>query len=567
MRVFCPEHHRGFFAPRQSPIKCENRGHILGELDFAGESKRPLEIGWQYCCNCEHFCPAELETEGIPRCSVCARQSSVMYLCDRCYTLSFESRTAVQTKNFALSSEGRPEPSCPGCLHEAPVDLYEHSCDGLGATFFTPLSNCPACDERLDIGPSFPASVAYYLKRTKARNKLNATFDYESELFVPVGDGEFVVVSNGDQSIVLPRPARFATKRDFYDFYQDYYHCAKPGPGEVQIIQPATVIRVSGGWKPQASGILEIVSDQPKKEALPLKREPVELTPQISTVAPAREKTATTLKADSESIECTDCGSLVETKYAFCWKCGHPTGERSLAGNRNLSSIPPVLEDEDQTAEHRVVSAGVPIFSWALPKEPVNSSTNGAVLKLIAVAVIGLVVMGLGLYVLVRWTSASAPATDAHAVEQGQSEAGSESGNINPNRESVEPSPPVSTPEEALRDLRSRSITDSDSSAAQAALEFLAPVEKQHVRDYRLPLERARLLVKAQSERFETEAFAALFIAAEKAINSGKAQEMLNSLHRHRTGDFRMLSRGHTEWRQLVRALRGKNARLLNATV
>ena len=34
MRVFCPEHKRGFFAPRQSPIKCENRGHVLGELDF-----------------------------------------------------------------------------------------------------------------------------------------------------------------------------------------------------------------------------------------------------------------------------------------------------------------------------------------------------------------------------------------------------------------------------------------------------------------------------------------------------------------------------------------------------
>ncbi len=566
MRVFCPEHHRGFFAPRQSPIKCENRGHILGELDFAGESKRPPEIGWQYCCNCEHFCPAELSKEGIPRCSVCARQSSTMYLCDRCYTLSFESRTAVQTKNFALTAEGRPEPSCPCCLHEAPVDLHEHSCDESSATFFTPLRSCPVCDERLDIGPSFPATVAYYLKRTKASNKLNATFDYENELFVPVGDGEFVVVSNGDESIVLPRPVRFATKRDFYDFYQDYYHCAKPGPGEVQVIQPATVVRVSGGWKPQAPGALEVISDQPKKEAQPLKRRSPELAPQVIPTAPALEKTAPTAQVESGSIECAECGSLVETQYAFCWKCGHSIGERSLKRDRKTSSAPPLFEDEDQTAEHRVVSAGVPMFSWALPKEPVTSSANGAVLKLIAVAVIGLVVMGLGLYVLLRWTSASTPATDTHAVEQGQSDAGSGSGAISPNKESSDASPPVSTPEEVLRDLRSRRITGSDHSAALAALEFLAPVEKQHPSDYRFPLERARLLVKAQSDKFQTEAFAALFIAADRAIKSGKAQEMLRSLHSHRTGDFRVLSSGHTEWRQLVRALRSKNARLLNAT-
>src|SRR6266581_1567876 len=120
MKVFCPEHKRGFFAPRQSPIKCENRGHILGELDF----------------------------------------------------------------------EGAAQPSCPGCLQATSADLREHTCDGLGASFITALSSCPICQERLDIGPSFPSSVARYLKRTKAANKVNVTFDYETELFVPVEDGE-----------------------------------------------------------------------------------------------------------------------------------------------------------------------------------------------------------------------------------------------------------------------------------------------------------------------------------------------------------------------------------------
>src|SRR5262245_44926309 len=71
MRVFCHEHKRSFFAPRQSPIKCENRGHVLGELDFAGEGASSFELQWQYCCNCEHFCVLDFEGTGLQRCPVC----------------------------------------------------------------------------------------------------------------------------------------------------------------------------------------------------------------------------------------------------------------------------------------------------------------------------------------------------------------------------------------------------------------------------------------------------------------------------------------------------------------
>ena len=116
MRVFCPEHKRGFFAPRQSPIKCENRGHLLGEIDFEGQSVTPAELQWQYCCNCEHFCPVDFDQYGLQRCPVCSRKSSLLYLCDRCYVISFESNTPLQTKNFTLTPEGAPQPSCPGCF-------------------------------------------------------------------------------------------------------------------------------------------------------------------------------------------------------------------------------------------------------------------------------------------------------------------------------------------------------------------------------------------------------------------------------------------------------------------
>ena len=97
------------------------------------------------------------------------------------------------------------QPSCPGCLRPASADLHEHTCDAVNASFVTGLNTCPICEERLDIAPAFPSLVANYLKRTKAANKVNVTFDYETGAFVPVEDGEFVVVTNQDQAFVLPR--------------------------------------------------------------------------------------------------------------------------------------------------------------------------------------------------------------------------------------------------------------------------------------------------------------------------------------------------------------------------
>src|SRR5215213_1473150 len=270
MRVFCTEHKRGFFAPRQNPIKCENRGHLLGTMDFEGEAQLPAEIGWQYCCNCEHFCPVDFDRDGLERCPVCTRRSSLLYLCDRCHLISFESNTPLQTKNFTLSAEGMPQPSCPGCLRSPGADLHEHSCEATGAFFVTALDTCPACEERLDIAPSFPSPVALYLKRTRSANKVNVTFDYETESFVPVEDGEFVVVTSNEPPVVLPRTPRFAARRDFYEFYQDYYHCPKPDAGEVQIIEPASVARAGNGWKLESSGLLEVLPEQPKKKVVPV---------------------------------------------------------------------------------------------------------------------------------------------------------------------------------------------------------------------------------------------------------------------------------------------------------
>src|ERR1043165_727320 len=364
MRVFCPEHKRGFFAPRQSPIKCENRSHLLGEIDFEGQAKTPVELQWQYCCNCEHFCPVDFDQYGLQRCPVCTRRSSLLYLCDKCYVISFESNTPLQTKNFTLTADGLPQPSCPGCLRPASTDVHEHTCDEVNASFITGLNACPICDERLDIAPAFPSLVANYLKRTKAANKTNVTFDYETAAFVPVEDGEFVIVTNQDQPFVLPRATKFSTKRDFYEFYQDYYHCPNPDAGDVQIIQPAFVSDTGNGWSLIATGMLEVTKPQPKKTVSPVVQPPVVQPPVIQPPVvkppvikreeevipePAVAPKVAAKKEENGARACPECGSMIEEKYSFCWKCGHALeGERKP---RNMLSAIDLVDDE-MTIQH-----------------------------------------------------------------------------------------------------------------------------------------------------------------------------------------------------------------------
>ena len=588
MRVFCPEHKRGFLTPRQSPIKCENKGHLLGELDFQGEAKLPLELQWQYCCNCEHFCPIDFKRDGLERCPVCTRRSSMLYLCDRCYTISFESNTPLQTKNFTLTSEGVLQPSCPGCLQETSADLREHTCDGLGLSFITALNSCPICRERLDIGPSFPCSVAHYLRKTKAANKRNVTFDYESELFVPVEDGEFVLISTGNeaiQTIVLPRTARFASRRDFYEFYQDYYHCAKPDAGEVHIIQPATVVPTVAGWKLLTSGILEVPEGQPKKKtsAAATRPQPDALArkePLLSVAA---------MKEESPATPCTHCGSLVETRYAFCWKCGNPLtppppkNESSVTYSEGPRAILPLAEianedDEELTVQHEVRPVGSPMFSGALAREPERAgSPKGSVLKLIVVAVVGLILVSLGLFVLVRSASRIASVTtgqpDTPPVSSDvQSDPKLSTSHAVESPVATERTPQrtsAARPEEAeLKALREKRIAVRASTTASdrsAILQAFLGAEKQYPNDYRFPYERAKLTIKGSHARSHDEAFSALSLAAEKAINTGKAHEMLHGLEADKAGDFHKLSHGHHEWNQLAEALKNKDTSLLTA--
>ena len=578
MRVFCPEHKRGFFAPRQSPVKCENRGHLLGEMDFEGVSHTPVEIQWQYCCNCEHFCPVDFDQYGLQRCPVCTRRSSLLYLCDRCYVISFESTTPLQTKNFTLTGDGAPQPSCPGCLRPASADLHEHACDEVNASFVTALSACPICEERLDVAPAFPSLVAQYLKRTRAANKTNVTFDYETGAFVPVEDGEFVVVTNTDQPIVLPRTARFSTKRDFYEYYQDYYHCPNPDAGEVQIVEPAVVARVGDGWTLESPGVLDVIREQPRKKVVTPVAAVVQPPPVVrreEVAAPKPEPVAPPPPAPKNeqpgARACSDCGSMIEAKYSFCWKCGNAMDADRKTSGRNpgtLMSFSALDLDDELTVQHEARPISSTMLPWTTSSPERPAASRGSMLKLMSIGAGALMIVSLGLFGLLRSDTQTASVTVSEPQVQQAAPAQPTattfttevSRSASTQTTTTQQVADDITPDDELKKLRERGMT-ATSSERSKIIQAFAKVEKQYPRDYRFPYERAKFVVKAKRR---TEAFKALKVAAEKAITTGKANEMLSGLETDKTSDFSELSEGSFKWSRLVAALKRKDTSLLS---
>lgn len=107
-----------------------------------------------------------------------------------------------------------------------------------------------------------------------------------------------------------------------------------------------------------------------------------------------------------------------------------------------------------------------------------------------------------------------------------------------------------------LTDLRDRRVS-APPSEGNKILAAIEDAEKKYPTDYRFPYERAKLSIKGMISHHE--AFEAIFLAGAKAIDNGKAQEMLNDLMSDKEGDFYKMSRGHHEWSTLEAALRNND--------
>ncbi len=116
--------------------------------------------------------------------------------------------------------------------------------------------------------------------------------------------------------------------------------------------------------------------------------------------------------------------------------------------------------------------------------------------------------------------------------------------------------------DQEIKLLRERRTGAKPSESAEIIAAFQG-AEKSYPVDYRFPYERAKLSIAGVASHHE--AFGALALAAEKAIDNGKTREMLDSLMADKDGDFRKLSRGHREWRVLEEALRNKDRASLKA--
>ncbi|HEY0764816.1 MAG TPA: hypothetical protein VGD61_20730 [Pyrinomonadaceae bacterium] len=115
------------------------------------------------------------------------------------------------------------------------------------------------------VEPLFPISTGDYLNKMQRSSNIVRP-DFQNDILVsdPGGTGELVLIRDTtipddlQPLFVIPRYTQFQTKQDFYTYYQKYYECDRPTAGDVWIIDPAVVSRVSGGWQLREKGVLEV---------------------------------------------------------------------------------------------------------------------------------------------------------------------------------------------------------------------------------------------------------------------------------------------------------------------
>jgi hypothetical protein len=543
-------HKKGFTAPRRNPIKCENKHHVLGELDFEGQAREPVEVSWEYCCNCEHFWPSDFADE---RCPVCDRQFSARYLCNKCYTFSLESPTPVAVKNFTIGPEGAPQPACPACLQEADnvIPPIQHQCSSLGISYYTAFRSCPFCEELVGGPPTFPAPTAKHLNSLWAIKRVS--IDYERDMLVEAEDGEFVLILDGsasNQLIVIPALTNFITKQDFYEHYQDYYHCENPSAGEVIIVEPTVVDRVEGGWRLSEAGRLEVHEAVPEteQETVPWERAAVESDPVTVETKIARLK---------PPIVCLYCGATEDAEKAsswtFCWKCGKPFGSKagSSQGPQTASALDPARREQTPSPGPPRSSTSFPIsiLKSTVPDSDVPSE-SGTTTKLLVVGLACFLVTGVLIWLALRSSPQAGPVGVANDQDAQQA---ARSANISPTSAQT----PALKPEDyELLTVRER-IVNARPSERSRIDEDLRSAEQKYPGNYHFPYERAKLFAKGSASY--DEAFAALIAAAERAMDAGQAKEMLSDLTNGKDTYFRNISRRHDDWNALVTALKNED--------
>src|SRR5215216_3594409 len=289
IRVYCPTHKVGFSASVASVVQCLSQRHTLS-TDFSRDGF------WEYCCDCQHYWPLDAAkgNTAADECPACERTFVRSFLCEECQVVSVESDSPGRRKEFSISSEGLPHPSCPGCLHKPLTTDVQHECADFGRAFTTTRSTCPFCDEPLYPKPQFPCSVVTF--RSSVRRQLpTLQFDSQSNLLTQSSTGGYLLLdADGSKSIVVPNTSHLSSKQEYYNLYYELFNCDNPAAGTVFILSPAIVERVEHGWLLREPGVIEIKGD-PEPISSPQKQ--LELV-------------------------CQSCGTQSDSNHTFCKRCG-----------------------------------------------------------------------------------------------------------------------------------------------------------------------------------------------------------------------------------------------------
>ena len=228
--------------------------------------------------------------------------------------------------------------------------------------------------------------------------------------------------------------------------------------------------------------------------------------------------------------------------------------------------------DDELTLQHEPRPHNSTVLPWSTSHaEEHPSSSRGSVLKLLAIGGVAFTLLSLGAFGLFRSGTETASATTAPPPQQQVSQQpASQPQPTAPITTEVSRNAPAETttqqvtpnPEDELKKLRERRMS-APASERPKVFQAFAKVEKQYPRDYRFPYERAKFAAKGSKSRSQSEAFKALTVAAQKAITTGKANEMLDGLESDKSGDFSRISQERLEWSRLVAALKRKDTSLL----
>ncbi len=330
----------------------------------------------------------------------------------------------------------------------------------------------------------------------------------------------------------------------------------------------------------------------------------------------------------SESVTCAVCGEVVESRWKFCTGCGKPmaSAEKSVHGasiaqaqpptaieSRSINSAPQptpsapsrewyaapeLFEEADEetatAANPHEISARVPtnsdrpvFISSATSRngEHYNSRSSKEIPTLtmlsaygqseptvvrtetrnqysVAIALVAVILCaGVGLGGWYAWTRLASAQSSTQSESAPQSitpmSNGFAAGETPAERAAIADS--ASNDWKRLREQRLNALP-SQHAAIIAALE---QAETKYPSDYRFPYERAKLSIKGIVSHHQ--AFSALASAGKKAIDAGKANEMMDTLLADKDGEFWKLARGHHEWHAVVEALRNRDKTLLES--